>query len=112
LKFDFSSGSTPIDDEVARGLIPSWISIQSELNAVEQANILEARNIPRWQALTSDKLLDDLMMRNLHRDMYGDVWRWAGKYRSRDLNIGIAFEQVATRVKILADDTREWITGS
>jgi fido (protein-threonine AMPylation protein) len=112
LKFDFSSGSTPIDDEVARGLIPSWISIQSELNAVEQANILEARNIPRWQALTSDKLLDDLMMRNLHRDMYGDVWRWAGKYQSRDLNIGIAFEQVATRVKILADDTREWITGS
>jgi Fic-DOC domain mobile mystery protein B len=62
--------------------------------------------------LRADKLLDDLMIRNLHRDMYGDVWRWAGKYQSRDLNIGIAFEQVTTTVKILAGDTREWIAGS
>lgn len=35
--------------------------------------------------------LDDLL--------YGDIWTWAGTYRRRELNIGIAPESIAAEVR-------------
>ena len=35
-------------------------------------------------------LLDDAYLRNLHEAMFDQVWEWAGRYRLREANIGIA----------------------
>jgi Fic-DOC domain mobile mystery protein B len=40
--------------------------------------------------------------------MFGDTWRWAGSFRSTERNIGIAPEQIATRLRDLLDDARYW----
>lgn len=111
-RLNYPPGSTPIDDEAALGLKPTWVSTQEELNAVEENNIHKARMLSRWNSPTSANLLDDLTMRDLHRDMYCDVWRWAGKYRIRNLNIGVAYERISTEVKNLVDNTQAWIKGN
>ncbi|GHD05936.1 Fic family protein [Zhihengliuella salsuginis] len=48
--------------------------------------------------LDVDELLTDTYVRGLHRRMYGDIWTWAGVYRKRELNIGVAPEQIATQL--------------
>ncbi|HUW79167.1 MAG TPA: mobile mystery protein B [Candidatus Nanopelagicaceae bacterium] len=102
------SGSTPLDDEDALGLKPSWVSTRGDLNAAEQANIHKALMLQKWQSPTSTYLLDDLTMRRLHRDMFCDVWTWAGTYRIRDTNIGFAWERISTSV---VGNTRAWLEG-
>ena len=41
--------------------------------------------------------------------MFGEVWEWAGKYRIRETNIGMAFELIPAGVRNLVDDAKSWI---
>jgi len=36
--------------------------------------------------------------RGLHRRMFGDVWRWAGTYRTSDKNLGVERAQIHPRL--------------
>lgn len=36
-----------------------------------------------------DNVLTDGFLRDLHRQLYGDLWTWAGRYRIRELSIGV-----------------------
>lgn len=47
MNFDYPDGATPLDPDEAAGLIPKHITLQSELNTWEAANILEGE---RWVA--------------------------------------------------------------
>ncbi len=40
--------------------------------------------------------------------MFGDVWRWAGRQRARQTNIGVATHQIATQLQLLLDDALFW----
>ncbi len=42
MRFTWPEGATPIDPDEATGLIPTWVATQSDLNAVEQDNVLKA----------------------------------------------------------------------
>jgi len=44
----------------------------------------------------------------LHREMFGEVWRWAGLVRTHDLNIGVPHTQIVERLAALAGDVRSW----
>lgn len=99
-------GATPLDEEQRAGLRLSWISSRAELNEAEADNILEARR--KWRArarargtrqLTLQQLLDHMTLRDLHRDMYGEVWSWAGQFRQRNLSIGIDYWKVPKRCR-------------
>lgn len=46
-----------------------------------------------------DDLLTDTFLRDLHRDLFGDIWQWAGFYRQRELNIGVAPEPSAVEFR-------------
>jgi fido (protein-threonine AMPylation protein) len=35
--------------------------------------------------------LSEKFVKDLHRRMLGEVWRWAGKFRTSERNIGIAW---------------------
>ena len=105
--FEEPDGATPLDPDDARGLIPTWVATREELNRVEAENIAKA---VVWAASgrgpdTLAALLSDAALRNLHRRMYGDVWRWAGTYRSCDTNIGTHWPSIPTEVRDLAADT-------
>ncbi len=105
--FDFGDGNTPIDDDEADGLRPTWVRTRGDLNDAERDNILEARRAIRSAPI--DDVLDDLWLRQLHQRMFGDVWKWAGRYRTTDRNIGIDPTMVAGAVRTLTDDCRWWI---
>jgi Fic-DOC domain mobile mystery protein B len=44
----------------------------------------------------------------LHEEMFGDVWDWAGKIRTVELNFGVKAYLVGTELKKLADDLDFW----
>lgn len=107
IKIEYPIGATPLDPDEVVGLVPNYITNQSELNELERDNILEAT---RW-ALGSKKhdCLNVSFCFDLHSRMFGQVWKWAGKVRQTDKNIGVPKEQILVRLKQLMDDTAFWI---
>ncbi len=41
--------------------------------------------------------------------MFSDIWKWAGKFRKTEKNLGIPSYKIPTELKILLDDTVFWI---
>ncbi len=97
---------TELNEEEREGLIPSYITLRSELNEAEQANILEASE---WAFARKRRLLDEKALNNLHKRMYGHVWGWAGNYRTSGKNIGIDAYRIPAELRQLLDDCRYWI---
>jgi Fic-DOC domain mobile mystery protein B len=100
------AAATPLTPEETRGLIPAHIAYRSELNAAEQENIARAQD---WPAGRRRDLLSEKFVKDLHRRMLGDVWRWAGKFRTSERNIGIDYWQIPVALRQLLDDTKAWI---
>lgn len=44
--------------------------------------------------------------------MFGNVWRWAGQYRSSEKNIGVEPYQIAGSMRDLVADARLWVTDN
>ena len=72
--------STPLTEE-REELIPSYITLRSELNEGEQRNILEAEE---WAFSRDRDVLSEHFLKELHRKMFGKVWQWAGKFRQSE----------------------------
>lgn len=51
----------------------------------------------------------EIFVRDLHKKMYGDVWKWAGTYRITDKSIRIDKNQISTQVLELMRNTQTWI---
>lgn len=98
--------ATPLTAEERDGLIPSYVTLRHELNEAEQANILEAEQ----RAFARKRnVLDERFLMNLHKRMFGRVWRWAGKFRHTERNVGVEPYRIATDLRQLLDDCRYWI---
>lgn len=98
-------GHTELSAEDQDGLIPTYIATRGELFDAEQRNISQAllRRPPG-----TEELLDDKYLRDLHSALFGQVWKWAGQYRTRETNIGIEPSQIAVAVRSLVDDVTWW----
>jgi fido (protein-threonine AMPylation protein) len=70
--------ATPLTEEEREELIPTYITLRSELNEAEQANILAAQ---KWAFTRKRDILDERFLTQLHKHMFGQVWRWAGNFR-------------------------------
>ena len=105
--FDEPPGATPLEREEADGLLPSWISTRQELNEAEQANILAGMNWARRRRRKD--CLSEESARRLHRAMFGDIWRWAGTFRTRQTNIGVRPHLIPAHLRTALDDVRYWI---
>ena len=57
-------------------------------------------------------MLDEKFLKNLHNKMFGNVWRWAGEYRTTDKNIGVDAYRIPVVLRQLIDDCRYWIENS
>jgi Fic-DOC domain mobile mystery protein B len=104
--FEEPDAATPLTPEERRDLIPAHITYRSELNEAEQENIVRGQE---WAFTGRRNLLTERFIKDLHRRMLGDVWRWAGKFRTSETNIGIPFPEVPTTVRQLLDDTKAWL---
>lgn len=98
--------STPLTEEEREDLIPSYITLRSELNEAEQANILDAED---WAFSRKRNVLDERFLNSLHKRMLGRVWRWAGQYRRSGKNVGVDAYRIPQELRQLLDDCRFWI---
>lgn len=107
VNFEEPSDATPLDPDEADGLIPSHIATRGQLNEWEQQNILEGE---RWAfSRKHPNLLTDGFVRQLHRRMFGKTWKWAGKYRTTEKNIGIDPRHIPPRLVELLHDVQTQI---
>lgn len=69
--------STPLSPEEKEDLIPSYITTRGELNEAEQNNILKAED---WAFSRKRNELNTKFLNDLHKRMFGRVWKWAGRH--------------------------------
>lgn len=103
--------ATPLDPAARKDLLPTWVRNRDDLNEAEQENILKgAAWARRRKKATALDLLRDDYVRQVHRQMFGAVWKWAGNYRQGEINIGnVPPHMVNAEIAALLDNVRFWI---
>jgi Fic-DOC domain mobile mystery protein B len=104
-------GQTPIHPDDLEGLRLRWISTQAQLDLAERENVALGREWALASRESVPSVLDDVFVRTLNRRLFGDVWRWAGMYRRRDVSIGIDWMLVPTATADLVANARVWFAG-
>jgi Fic-DOC domain mobile mystery protein B len=101
--------ATPLDDISGLKLLTDKVYSLKEVYVAEANNIALA-TIKYLSAPPSKKIapFDYEWLQQLHVEMFGNVWDWAGKFRQVELSIGIKAYQVPTALKELADDIAYW----
>jgi Fic-DOC domain mobile mystery protein B len=100
--------ATPLTAEEKRDLKLSYITFRHELDEAEQENIARAQQWALARSARTDILTETFLLR-LHKQMLNDVWKWAGKYRGSERNIGIDWWLIQTETIRLLDDVKAWI---
>lgn len=103
---DQPEDTPPLTPEERDGLIPSHVTLRRELNELEQQNILEA---DAWAFSRRINPVTEAFGRSLHRRMFGQVWRWAGRYRASNKNLGVERALILPRLYEALDQTRYWM---
>jgi Fic-DOC domain mobile mystery protein B len=109
LELIYEYGQTPLDDEEKEGLLIPTITTQGELDEFEQLNIQKAVEWSLKRKWSAEKIFTEEFIKQLHQQMYGDVWLWAGKFRKTNKNLGVDHYLVGTELKILLEDVSYWI---
>src|SRR5258708_9438159 len=100
-------GETPIDD--ISGLKIRGITTRNELNYFEGANIRKAiKKYLDSRPSRRSARFDLSWSLRLHKQMFGDVWKWAGRPRTTDKSIGIHWEHVQTSLYDLLENLAYW----
>jgi Fic-DOC domain mobile mystery protein B len=107
VQINYPDGATPLDPNEIGGLRYRHVKTQAQLNELEQANIssglLWLGRMRRRDVLTTSFILE------FHRRLFGEVWTWAGKFRTTGKNIGVDPQQIVTQLHGLMGDARYWI---
>lgn len=109
LDLKYEDGQTPLDEDEKKGLKINSITTQKELDEFEQLNIEKTVEWTIHSNLKPEKILTEKFIKDLHKKMYGGVWKWAGEFRKSEKNIGIKWTQIGVELKNLIDDTKYWI---
>lgn len=102
--------ATPLTETERQGLMLPVLT-RAELNRAEADNISAAMS---WLFLTRRRLRPEAVaseewLQRLHRRMYGEVWAWAGQYRTANRNLGVPYWEVRVAMRNLLDDARAWL---
>ncbi len=100
-------GQTPLDD---------LSGLRVDVKTRQELNDLEARNNTQAYAQyllfiksgsQSNPFTHELLCQ-IHKDMFGDVWSWAGKKRKTEKNIGVQPVKVGFEINRLLYDLNHW----
>jgi Fic-DOC domain mobile mystery protein B len=106
-KFESKPGETPLDD--ISGLIPKYVRTREALNRAEFYNVNKA--VTKYfvgKAGAKKFLFNYAGLLTLHKEMFGEVWEWAGEIRTSTPNIGVPAVQVAAEIHRLIRDLHQW----
>ncbi|MCB9357611.1 MAG: mobile mystery protein B [Calditrichaeota bacterium] len=105
--FEDPEGSTPLDPDAIEGLRFPHVTTRGELDHLEAGNIVDGL---RWlERQSGEGLLTEQFAKTLHRNLFGQVWSWAGSFRARETSIGVEPIQISVELRKLLDDTQYWI---
>ena len=102
-------GATPEED--VSDLLLRHLKTKDSRNAVELETIGRAydKHVFRGRKKKAEnKWLTEDYIRQVHRDMFGGIWKWAGKYRQVDLNLGVTWSQIPEQINVLCEDFAFW----
>lgn len=77
-------GATPLDPDELEGLKFRHVTTRGERNELEQANV--ESGLLWLQRIRRRDVLTEAFARELHRRLFGDVWKWAGTPRKTEKN--------------------------
>lgn len=109
LNLEYSEGQTPIDEDEKIGLKIKSISTMEELDQFEQQNIEEAIAWAYGRSFTAQEVLSVKFIQSVHEKMFNNVWKWAGKFRTSEKNLGVPYYMIRQDLKGLLDDCMYWI---
>lgn len=104
--FQADDAATPLTPDERLDLKLSYVALRRELNEAEALNVLAGE---RWALSRKRDALDEVFLRRLHLRMFGDVWRWAGKYRTSARNLGVDHWAIEVALRQALDDARFWV---
>jgi Fic-DOC domain mobile mystery protein B len=110
MELDYPEGATPLDRSESEGLKLSHIATRDQLNQWEQENILQAQT--KYFSRKHRDILSEGFLLRLHKSMFGNVWKWAGKYRTSEKNIGAPHWDVSVKLRGLCEDTKLWVASA
>lgn len=102
--FENIAGATPIED--VSDLIPTHITSRSDLNEWEAANILKA--VRKYLSVPSALEITVSWIKQVHKEMFDQTWKWAGEFRRRNFNLGVDWHNIQGQLKLLIDDLSYW----
>ena len=108
LNINYIEGQTPLSEDEQVGLKISSITTREELDEFEQLNIEKAIQWTFGKKLKAEQLFSEKFIKDLHKRMYGEVWKWAGTFRTSEKNIGIKSYLIGVELKQLLDDAIYW----
>lgn len=102
-------GATYVDDI-------SGLKLDTDVQyTMQEIYLYEAKNVTKatlkYLSAKPDKKLAPFTYEwflTLHKNMFADVWDWAGKLRTVELSIGVKAYLVSTEIKKLVDDLEFW----
>ncbi len=109
LELEYRPGQTPIDDDEKEGLLIPTIATKAELDEFEQQNIEVAVQWTLMRNFSPGEIFTERFVKNVHKRMYGNVWRWAGQFRNTNKNLGVDKWLIGTELKKLLDDVTYWV---
>lgn len=101
------SDETPLDPDEAVGLIPD-LSDRHALNLAEARNIIAAYHWLTDNPEFTRELPTPDGLRELHRQMFGRVWSWAGTFRQTQKSIGCEAWRIPTELHQACADLATW----
>jgi Fic-DOC domain mobile mystery protein B len=109
LTLEYGEGQTPIDDDEREGLLIHTIANRRELDEFEQLNIEAAMEWTLKKKFSTESILTEYFVKELHKKMFGRTWNWAGKFRTSNKNLGVDKMLIREELKKLFDDCTYWI---
>ena len=109
LNIEYIDGQTPLNEEEQNGLLIPSITTREELDEFEQLNIEKAIQWTFGKKWKAEQLFTEKFVKDLHKRMYGEVWKWAGAFRESEKNLGIKSYLIPTELKVLLDDAIFWV---
>ena len=107
--FKDRDGQTPLPPELRKGLKHKMIQTIGELDEYEEANIAEG--IAWLNGQNHTDYLDYAFWTKLHKNLFGDVWSWAGQVRKHELNNPdfLRPHEIWSALRVLEQDAKFWL---
>lgn len=102
-------GATPGGD--TSGLLLAHLATTADRNAAETEAISQAYDKYVFRARRKKQnaaWLTENFIRQVHKEMFGAIWDWAGKYRQTKFNLGVDPHQIQVQIKLLTEDFIYW----